>query len=525
MLIVLLMAIQEIACYKDYYRILGVSRNANEKEIKKAYKKLSKKWHPDVAPDDKKEEAQKRFVDIAEAYQTLKDPEKRKVYDQGGDEAVRDFEQNKNSGGHGGFHGGNFGGGGGFRFTSGGGGINMDDIFGGFGDFFGGGGGQKRGGGGFGGGFQGFSEESFGGGGFGFGGGKRQKRKFFKDSDVLIITKQSKYEIDERRRLVLTIFFNSQSLQEDEEEALKNFATKYKGILNVASVDCDKLKEVCSSYGIRSVPTLKIFLEDKSRGPLEFRSIISVQNLEREVIPKLQNHMIKAGSRNIEELKQRALKENKHIFIVYPTKRTTSPIFMSLSTLFKDALLLLEENLDDPLRGDLAAQKKPSVMWLKNIHTNELEEYTSKIDRTALSLWIQDRARRKLATPEKHIDELTSMKAKDACHRGDSNYCVIAFYRDDHSKVEALKLLKPSLAKYKDDPVTFWTLNANQLREGCPVEDIPRSGFAVYVFRSKRNKFEIAGVDQSSIANKIDYALSGNMLTNSMASPIAECFV
>ena len=83
MILMAILAIQEIACYKDYYRILGVARNANEKDIKRAYKKLSKKWHPDVAPEDKKEEARKKFVDIAEAYQILKDAEKRKVYDQG----------------------------------------------------------------------------------------------------------------------------------------------------------------------------------------------------------------------------------------------------------------------------------------------------------------------------------------------------------------------------------------------------------------------------------------------------------
>lgn len=81
--LVLLLAVQEIACYKDYYRILGISRSATEKDIKKAYKKLSKKWHPDLAPEDKKEEAKKRFVDIAEAYQILKDKEKRRIYDQG----------------------------------------------------------------------------------------------------------------------------------------------------------------------------------------------------------------------------------------------------------------------------------------------------------------------------------------------------------------------------------------------------------------------------------------------------------
>jgi molecular chaperone DnaJ len=67
---------------KDYYEILGVSRNASIEEIKAAYRNLAKKYHPDVAQN--KEEAEKKFKEINEAYQVLSDPEKRKIYDKYG---------------------------------------------------------------------------------------------------------------------------------------------------------------------------------------------------------------------------------------------------------------------------------------------------------------------------------------------------------------------------------------------------------------------------------------------------------
>ena len=107
---------------RDYYEVLGIDRNASASEIKKAYRKLAKKYHPDTNPGDK--EAEAKFKEVTEAYEILSDSEKKAQYDQYGHAA---FEQ-----GAGGFNGGGFGG---FDF-----GGDMGDIFGDiFGDLFGGG--------------------------------------------------------------------------------------------------------------------------------------------------------------------------------------------------------------------------------------------------------------------------------------------------------------------------------------------------------------------------------------------------
>lgn len=67
--------------YKDYYKILGIDKNATADQIKKAYRKLARKFHPDVSKDS---DAEKKFKEVGEAYEVLKDPEKRKLYDQYG---------------------------------------------------------------------------------------------------------------------------------------------------------------------------------------------------------------------------------------------------------------------------------------------------------------------------------------------------------------------------------------------------------------------------------------------------------
>src|SRR2546423_12426735 len=66
--------------FKDYYAVLGVGRDASEEELKKAFRKLARQYHPDVAKD--KKTAEEKFKEINEAYEDLSDPEKRKKYDQ-----------------------------------------------------------------------------------------------------------------------------------------------------------------------------------------------------------------------------------------------------------------------------------------------------------------------------------------------------------------------------------------------------------------------------------------------------------
>lgn len=152
---------------EDYYKVLGVGRSASQDEIQKAYRTLARKYHPDMNPDDQ-DGAKKKFQHLQEAFDVLKDPEKRRQYDQFGPEFQRYAGMGGQGGGGNPF--GNYGqGGGGFHWSNadgarGTGGINLDDLMG----MFGGG----RG-------FSGGAAESDAGpfGGFNFGSGPRRRRK------------------------------------------------------------------------------------------------------------------------------------------------------------------------------------------------------------------------------------------------------------------------------------------------------------------------------------------------------------
>lgn len=194
---------------RDYYEVLGIGRNADAKEIKKAYRKLAKKYHPDMNPGDK--QAEQKFKEITEAYNVLSDTEKKKLYDQYGFAAFEEGGNPYGNGGQGtagnGFHGG-FGG---FDFGQGGNGGyheyhfengNMGDMGDIFGDIFGnmfhgksssGFGGQSRG-------FdsQGFhSQGDFG----GFGGRSAQAKGSDLHSEVTVSFEDAAFGCDKMLRL------------------------------------------------------------------------------------------------------------------------------------------------------------------------------------------------------------------------------------------------------------------------------------------------------------------------------------
>ena len=280
LVLLLVVLLSVVVADVDYYRILGLKRNAKEKDIKKAYRKMALQWHPDKhTGEEEKEKAKMKFQQIAEAYEVLSDPDKKRIYDQVGSEGLKrggGGGGGGDSGGHGGFNFGGFQGGhGGAKFNF----QQQRDPFDMFKDFFGndfdiGGFGQQKqkrkqpgfGGFDFGGGF----------GGFDFGQQKRQQHHhhhhhqqqqqpsppLYTKQDGIALLAGSKYPDSTSSKVVWLIQYYSVVKNDDSRTFKEKFIrlanrVKMDGI-QVGSVNCDVEKGICLANKISRYPSFKL---------------------------------------------------------------------------------------------------------------------------------------------------------------------------------------------------------------------------------------------------------------------------
>jgi len=282
LLLCLAALVELVAAGRDFYKILGVNKNATDRQLKKAYHKLSMKYHPDK---NKAKDAEKRFVEISHAYEVLSDKKTRDIYDQFGEEGLKQGGPGGGGGGGGpqqggrpgGEMGGGMGGGG-----MGGGGFNFEfsDPMNLFAQFFGGGGmGGMGGGGGMGGraarggmprgGMPGMG--GMGGGRPGPGGAPASG-----PSKVIPLSSARPGPLKPNPKVVQenwVVEFMSPGCGHCQrlKPAYEKAAAALAGLVKVAAVDCTQSSDLCSAAGIKGYPTIKLYRAGQHGQPEEYR--------------------------------------------------------------------------------------------------------------------------------------------------------------------------------------------------------------------------------------------------------------
>lgn len=540
--LILFLAVIPVLAGKDYYKILGIPRNADDNQIKRAYRKLSLKYHPDKNPASKE-----KFMEVANAYEVLVNPETRRKYDAYGEEGLKSdgFGGTDGSGfdfgGFGGF--GGFGDFRGFKFSAGG---NTFHFGGGGGPFgFGGEGGRRQGS---------HSRTHFESQGSSF-------NNLYSDSKhVTELSTMSAGEIKEKiksREWILVVNFYRPGCG-----PCKQLVQTYGSIAKVMSqydvefgaVNCDTHFQLCQSYNIERYPHLAMFIKGKNSQVVYTPSPgsgnpYSESNIGKWITDKMPDHSMRLSSYN-QALQW--LKLGKHIpkAVLFTSKDSSSPLLKKIAKDFQNRLNLAIVSLNsDWLKKifyasphmEASKPKNPpyilSVEEINEAKTGAAGRGTASQPVTASGEWISlntishdvitltlsrivgsYRARKQHGMNEalkSKVQELTHelVASKGFCSETDSRFCVILVAEKTSFLID--KRFEELSFKYRNDPINFFWISA--FRDGknrhflhtfkCNFE--PSSKTCIIIYRAKRRKFQtFTGFEQ--LPKFIDGLLDGS---------------
>eukprot|EP00347_Sterkiella_histriomuscorum_P010918 403374430 len=458
--VALICLLSQILC-DDYYQTLGLKKGATDAQIKKAFKKMAIKFHPDKNKDDP-EGAKKRFQKIANAYETLSDPEKRQIYDQHGEEGVKRQQAGQNAGG--------------------GGQFNADDIFN---QFFGGGHrqqhqqqhGQGK---------QHF-EFHFGGGHGGHGHQQQQHvEDLFENSDVIKLNLNQIFQFYRRKEIWVMLFYKP---GDEESKKLKDeyrtLAEKMYGVVKIGAIDCGEDEELCEEFAIYQVPTIMIFQESYSDEGEKYTGKMDWKSIANFATKKMQSFVSLITSDNYEQFIQRD--PIKYKVLLFTERRSTPPIYKALSKQYKDKLMFGEVRKSDTVMiNNFQVTEFPKLLVITNPYTFENEKYQGEIKIDRITKFLNNYSY-KTMTVQKSLEivELTEQKFKQGlCKRSSSNVCILLF--SDASK-KLNEAVLPLLERYQNDKISFAYIDKTKEPE---IYDLfSGSQYQMVAYKPKRSKF------------------------------------
>lgn len=473
---------------EDYYKLLGVSRNASDKEIKKAFKKMSIKYHPDKYKDAKeKEKAKDKFVKIANAYETLTDPNKKAAYDNGGEEGVKSHEQREASGQRGG--------------------GSFEDIFSTF--FNGGGGGGQRftfntGGGSRGGRRHAFDDE------------EEEEAKHFENTDVLKLTIASLTKILNRKDIWFILCYKDKDRGIKETiEMWKTLAEKTYGIFKVGSINCKAQEELCEEFSIRDTPSILYFPEVGDEPEL-YKGLKTWEKIFQFGASKMQSFVRIVNKDNYGDFITSF--SSNHKVLLFTSKMVTPPLLKALSKHYQGKLYFGEVRQSEvELCQRFGISKFPSLLVVSEPENHKGVSYDGPLSRDSIEKFLNKYAYETIKKEVKSsgVKELTDEVYKTECNPNDNKaICVIKIVSSGADIKSEDNLGMNLLAEeYKNDPFQFYYIITEKYGHFWTSFDEEEKNSDVIIIKGKRKKYLAIpkSDDWKKVLNaKLDTILSGS---------------
>lgn len=515
-LIVLLGIIFICKCAEDYYKILGVPRNASKRQIKKAFNKLSLKYHPDKFKDKReKERAKQQFIKISNAYEALYDEEKRKIYDQYGEEGLKQNAQSEsqgqgfNSNGfnyH--FNGGSFGSGGTGASFHGFGDFSFEDIF----QHFHGGrrGGRKR------------TTINFGrGGGFQEPEEEPEEKNYFDQTDVIELKMDNLSKLYSRNEIWFVLFFKNDKHFNELKDLIIELARQTYGIFKVGAINCQAHEEICEEFSVKKANVIYYFPENGTK-EVEYKGQKKWEKIFSFGSSKMQNFVRVINSDNYDDF----ISSHQGIYkvLLFTAKKSTPPLFKALSKHFLGKLSFGEvRQTEKELISKFNIQKIPSILVITNEEEYKGVEYHEHLTRDSLQKFLNKYAYKKNEfKKDSEIKEITNSIYLTKCNKKNGKkLCLIYVAKKSTLDDAEIQMLKSIEKKYIKDPVLiYYVIPEKHKFFWDSFEDEDKNSQAIIVKGKRKKYLALKGTIDLQSVGIIDNILGGGGSMKNLLSEI-----
>lgn len=441
---------------EDYYQILGVPRNADDHALKKAFKKLTLKYHPDKNRENP-DWAREQYVKVSHAYEVLIDPEKRRIYNVEGEEGVQKQEQMK---GQPGMH---------------------QDIYG---RFF----------------HTGFQDD------------------LWVQSDVfqLSIKEISGFY---RREQVWIIYFYNPERQESRQhkDLIRDLAFKLYGIIKVASVNCQEDREdaLCEELGAYSTPRIIVFPANIAAEGIQYEGPMTYQAISNFAANQMENFVRFVNDENYNSFASEEPEKNK--VLLFTSRKSTPPVLKALSKEFKGRLIIGEvRQTSKGLIEKFGISSFPTVLVVTDPSGYKGIKYEGEFKKDHLYRFLREYAyisKPKATTiGNAQLAELTEKGIEvGRCGESDEKLCFLYLSKSRKDEKDLIQAIGSLANNYANDPINFYIIDAQRISYSDVFNDVTEVP-AIVVIKGKRKryvKFE-GDFEAEKIKDFVDFVVSGS---------------
>jgi DnaJ family protein C protein 16 len=458
---------------EDYYKTLGLKRSASNIEIKKAFKKLSLKYHPDKNKDKEKSEwAKNKFIKVANAYEALSDPKKKEIYDKYGEEGLKEHTQRENSG----------------QNQRGYGGGNFDDFFGNYHN-------------------HGFQDQ------------EEEEKDQFPNTDVINLSMNTISKLYRRREIWFVLFYKPDDFElEKNIELLKLLAEKTYGIFKIGAISCKKDEEICEDFDIFKTPMILYFPETAEKQE-RYEGIKTYEEIFKFGSTRMQSFVRVINSNNYMDF----IKENNHMHkvVLFTQRKTTPPLFKALSKHFKGKI-----NFGEIRQSEKDLSQKYNITTFSTLLAITDGEnfigvkYQGNMNRDTLEKFLNQ-----YAYSDKKKEDVANIKELNNdnynkynhCNDKDKNICIIYYTENNNLNPEENLILETLAKKYIKDPIKLYYIKLNKYKNVYSSFDINDENSKFVILRGNRKSYiGIKELTMNILENKIDNILSGSGTFNKL---------